>query len=58
LQKWLRSDRPIWDHVDRNVVQALAEETWRVDGKRDEVGQALFRLFVFDRWLDVCGVNA
>ena len=58
LEQWLNSDRPIWDHVDRREVRQLAEETWRVAGRRDEVGQTLFRVFIFDRWLDVCQVSA
>jgi asparagine synthase (glutamine-hydrolysing) len=58
VEQWLNSDRPIWDHVDRRDVRQLADETWRVAGRRDEVGQALFRVFIFDRWLDVCQVQA
>jgi asparagine synthase (glutamine-hydrolysing) len=58
VERWLNSDRPIWDYVDRRAVQELAEQTWRVAGKRDELGQTLFRVYIFDRWLDVCQVNA
>jgi len=57
LERWLRSTRPIWDYVDRSAVQRLADDSWRHGEKRDELGQALFRLFVFDRWLTVCGVR-
>jgi len=57
IERWLESERPVWDHVDRNAVRRLAHDSWRLGEKRDELGQALFRLFVFDRWLAVCGVR-
>jgi asparagine synthase (glutamine-hydrolysing) len=53
LESWLRSDRPVWDYVGRDYVQRLAAQTWQLRGTRDEPGQELFRVFVFDRWLDI-----
>lgn len=57
LESWLGSDRPVWDYVEREDVRRLAEQTWRLKGKRDEPGLALFRIFVFDRWLNIFGVQ-
>ena len=57
LNDWLRSDRPVWNHVEQKDVRRLAEQTWRLQGKRDEPGQALFRIFIFDRWLDMWDVQ-
>jgi asparagine synthase (glutamine-hydrolysing) len=53
LESWLRSDRPVWDYVGRDYVRRLAAQTWQLRGMRVEPGQELFRVFVFDRWLDV-----
>ncbi|MDQ6891363.1 MAG: asparagine synthase (glutamine-hydrolyzing) [Acidobacteriota bacterium] len=58
LEKWLAADRPVWNIVERAGVRRLAEEMWRLAGARDEPGQALFRCFVLDRWLQVFGVQA
>jgi asparagine synthase (glutamine-hydrolysing) len=57
LESWLGSDRPVWDYVARPDVRRLAEQTWSLNGKQDEPGQALFRTFVFDRWLTIFGVQ-
>ena len=56
LERWLLQDRPVWDYVGRADVQSLADETWRLNGKREEPGLALFRIFVFDRWLELFGL--
>ena len=56
LEKWLRQDRPLWHYVEQAGVQRLAHETWQLGGKGRELGQALFRLFIFDRWVEVFGV--
>lgn len=56
LENWLRQDRLIWEYIERADVQCLADETWRLNGNRKEPGQALFRLFIFDRWTEVLGV--
>jgi asparagine synthase (glutamine-hydrolysing) len=57
LERWLESDRPIWDYVEREDVQRLAQQTWSLNGKRDEPGMDLFRIFVFDRWLEIFDVR-
>jgi asparagine synthase (glutamine-hydrolysing) len=56
LERWLGGDRPVWAFVEREDARRLAELTWRLQGRREEPGQALFRLFVFDRWLEVFGL--
>jgi asparagine synthase (glutamine-hydrolysing) len=53
LNRWLNEDRPLWEYVERQHVRRLAEQTWLLGGKHDEPGQALFRLFAFDRWLEL-----
>ncbi len=55
LECWLRQDRPLWEYVERVDVQRLADQTWQLNGKRIELGQALFRLFIFDQWAEVFG---
>lgn len=57
FEKWLASDRPIWDHVDRDQTRRLARETWHVRGQREEPGQTLFRCFALDRWLETFAVS-
>jgi asparagine synthase (glutamine-hydrolysing) len=57
LTKWLDSDRPLWDRVDRATVRSLAEETWKNWPYREEPGQALVRCFFLDKWLEVFSVN-
>ncbi|HZO76371.1 MAG TPA: asparagine synthase (glutamine-hydrolyzing), partial [Ktedonobacteraceae bacterium] len=47
LEAWLKQDRPLWDYIERADVRHLAQQTWQLRGKRQEPGQALFRLFVF-----------
>ncbi|HET9999905.1 MAG TPA: asparagine synthase (glutamine-hydrolyzing) [Ktedonobacteraceae bacterium] len=56
LENWLRQDRPLWDLVERADVTRLAEQVWQLQKKRPEPGQALFRLFVFDRWMEIFGM--
>jgi asparagine synthase (glutamine-hydrolysing) len=57
IENWLRSDCPLWDLVERADVTQLAEQVWRPQHIHLEPGQALFRLFVFDRWLEIFGVS-
>jgi asparagine synthase (glutamine-hydrolysing) len=57
LTKWLESDRPLWDRVDRTTVRSLAEETWNNSGGRAEPGQALVRCFLLDKWLEIFNVK-
>ncbi|HEU5227119.1 MAG TPA: asparagine synthase (glutamine-hydrolyzing) [Ktedonobacteraceae bacterium] len=56
LEAWLKQDRPLWQYVERTDVRELAQQTWQFRGKESEPGQALFRLFVFDRWVELFGV--
>jgi asparagine synthase (glutamine-hydrolysing) len=58
IEDWLTQDRPAWDHIDREIVRQLAEATWRTNGKRDELGQALFRILSFDYWLELFAVTS
>ena len=60
LEDWLKADRPIWGLVERDKVQAMAQEFWaspanaRAKGAiQNEAGQLLFRLFAFDTWMEV-----
>jgi asparagine synthase (glutamine-hydrolysing) len=57
LEGWLKGDSPIWSLVDRHEVKKLSEQTWHSNGSQEELGQALFRFFVFDRWLRVCKIQ-
>jgi asparagine synthase (glutamine-hydrolysing) len=57
LERWLGSDRPAWQYVAWEDVRRLTEQTWRLNGKHNEPGLALFRIFVFDRWLEIFGVQ-
>lgn len=56
FRRWLRSDRPIWDLADRKDVEHLAAPVWQSANDAQESGQMLFRLFMFDRWLEVFGI--
>jgi asparagine synthase (glutamine-hydrolysing) len=56
IEHWLGMDRPLWNYVERDSVRQVAGETWRLDGRRAEPGQVLFRCFVLDKWLEVFGV--
>ncbi len=44
-----RGDSPLWAHVEPRVARAVADRAFR--RRREEDGQALFRLFLADRWL-------
>jgi len=57
LEKWLAQDRPLWQYVAKVDVQKLFHQTLQIREKRREFGQALFRLFVFDRWMEVFGIE-
>jgi asparagine synthase (glutamine-hydrolysing) len=58
VEAWLtHNNRPLWNLVDRQKILRLAEETWKTNGKRDEPGQALFRALMFDRWLEIFGIE-
>jgi asparagine synthase (glutamine-hydrolysing) len=58
IQHWLKQDRPLWEYVEQVDVQQLALQTQHSNNDRmGESGQALFRLFIFDRWVEVFGVK-
>ncbi len=57
IENWLHQDRPLWELVERADVMRLAEQVWQLQGKQKEPGQALFRLFVFDRWAEIFGIT-
>jgi asparagine synthase (glutamine-hydrolysing) len=61
IERWLEADRPVWSCVEREDGERLARQVWASAGRAREIGQMLFRLFVFDRWLErfsVCGLAA
>ena len=51
-------ERPVWGFVEREDVRRVAHETWQSQGRRKEVAQMLFRIFIFDRWLEIFGLSA
>ena len=53
IERWLQTDRPLWNYVERDRVRQLAEKTWHLDGRRAEPGQALFRCLMLDKWWEV-----
>jgi asparagine synthase (glutamine-hydrolysing) len=57
VENWLRQDRPAWDYLERDYVKRVAEQTWRLNGKRKEPGLTLLRIYMFDRWLDIFGLR-
>jgi asparagine synthase (glutamine-hydrolysing) len=52
LERWLAADRPLWTLVDRADVRRVADEMWSGKEPKEEIGQLLFRLFLFDRWME------
>lgn len=56
LEGWLKQDRPLWEYVERAEVQRLANRTWQLHGTWEEPGEVLFRLFIFDQWVEVFSV--
>ena len=44
---------PIWAYADRAKVRSVCDDVWRRQTTGDESGQALMRLFLADRWLQV-----
>lgn len=57
LEMWLKQDRPLWEYVEREDVQQLADSMWNLQGNRREPGQILFRLFMFDRWIELFHID-
>jgi asparagine synthase (glutamine-hydrolysing) len=58
VERWLGKDQPVWEYVERKDVRRVAEQTWRLKGKRKEPGLALLRIFFFDRWLHIFGLQS
>ena len=58
LECLFEKDRPVWDYVEREDLRQLSQQVWELNGKHDEPGQALFRVFIFDRWLKIFGVQS
>ncbi len=59
LEEWLEDDeRPAWEFVAQEDVRRVAQQIWQSEGRRKEVGQMLFRIFMFDRWLELFGLSA
>ncbi len=59
LETWLKQNRPLWEFVERADVQRLAHSTWQSSPQnREASGQTLFRLFMFDRWMDLFNIKA
>lgn len=56
LERWSRSDRPVWDFVEQKDMQEMSERFWQRNGPEEELGQTLFRVFFFDRWLEYFGI--
>lgn len=57
LEGWFKQDRLLWEYVERSDVRRLADQLWQLNGKNIELGQTLFRLFIFDQWAEVFGVG-
>jgi asparagine synthase (glutamine-hydrolysing) len=59
LENWLnKEERPVWNYVKRAEVISLAKKVWRLQGRQEEPGRELFRIFVFDRWLSLFGLDS
>jgi asparagine synthase (glutamine-hydrolysing) len=57
LERWVYSDRPVWDFVEQKDMQEICQRFWQQSGSEEELGQTLFRIFFFDRWLDYFGIS-
>ena len=53
IDTWLASDAPLWQYVSRDQVRQVASEVWSLQGKREEPGQMLLRLYLADRWMRI-----
>jgi asparagine synthase (glutamine-hydrolysing) len=58
IEDWLEGDRPAWLWVEPEAAKGLANQIWASAGRIEELGQMLFRLFAFDRWLEQSDVTA
>lgn len=57
LEAWLKQDRPLWECVERTDIEKLAHTMWLQQGSKAEMGQTIFRLFMFDRWAELFHVD-
>ena len=64
LEKWMSSERPIWQLLDPQGIKKQADQFWsspanaRAKGAiQNETGQMLFRLYAFDTWMEVRNVT-
>ncbi|MBN1894320.1 asparagine synthase (glutamine-hydrolyzing) [bacterium] len=57
LEDWMRQDHPIHSILDPSAIRELAQSVWNARRADEETGQALFRMFIFDRWLERFGVD-
>ncbi len=53
VERWLGSDGPVWHYLEPSGARKIAEEAWRLGSSAGEPGQALVRMFIFARWLEV-----
>ena len=56
IRVWLKEDRPIWQVVDQDSVQSLAEQAMADSGDETK-SSILMRVFFFDRWLNIFKVK-
>lgn len=52
IEEWMGRDRPIWGYVERGEVEHLWRQVVQSKKSGNEFSQALFRLLVFDLWLE------
>jgi asparagine synthase (glutamine-hydrolysing) len=57
IEQWLRADRPLWQWMELDTTKKLANQVWTSEGRAVEAGQMLFRLFLFDKWLELFNVS-
>lgn len=57
IERWMQTDRPVWQHVLRDDVRLLSARVWANGTQAEESGQELFRTFLYDRWLEVFSVR-
>jgi len=56
LERWIKKDQPVWALLPQGEVQELAHELWGRTVARQETSQALFRVFMLNKWLERFGV--
>jgi asparagine synthase (glutamine-hydrolysing) len=58
ISKWLGGERRIWAQVPQSTAKRVADSAWHAKPGEEEASQDLFRLFMFDKWLESYGVDA